>query len=89
MLTIFSVPKPFAGDAAVIQRNALASWSRLPGPVQMLLFGDEDGVAAAAAEFGALHIPGVAQNAYGTPLLDSVNAYVAPGSAGLACGPLS
>jgi hypothetical protein len=71
MLTLFSVPKPFAGHIDVIQRNALASWKRLPG-VEVVLFGDEPGTADVAREVGALHVPEVAVNEFGTPLLDSV-----------------
>jgi hypothetical protein len=70
MLTIFGVPKPFQGHAALIQRNALGSWKRLGG--EMILFGDEEGIADAAREFGARHAPEVARNRFGTPLLDDV-----------------
>ncbi len=38
----------------------------------MLLFGEEDGLADAAADLGARHIPQVNRNEYGTPLLNSV-----------------
>jgi hypothetical protein len=65
-ITFFSVPKPFVGHVGVIQRNALASWSRLGG---VIVFGDEPGVAEAARDAGARHVPDVAQNDYGTPLL--------------------
>ncbi|MBS0208556.1 MAG: hypothetical protein JSS27_06330 [Planctomycetes bacterium] len=71
MLTFFTAPKPFTGHAAIIQRNALASWKRLSG-CQLILCGDDVGVAEAAAEFGALHLPQVDRNQYGTPLLDSM-----------------
>jgi len=70
VLTLFTVPKPFEGHIDVIQRNALESWSRLPG-VEILLCGDEDGVAAAATEFGASHLPDIARNEFGTPLVGS------------------
>ena len=29
MITLFAIPKAFAGRAGVIQRNAIASWTRL------------------------------------------------------------
>jgi hypothetical protein len=70
MLTIFAVPKPFRGYVALIQRNALGSWMRLSSEV--ILFGDEEGIADAAREFGARHVSEVARNRFGTPLLDDV-----------------
>ncbi|HEB60736.1 MAG TPA: hypothetical protein ENJ06_02825 [Phycisphaeraceae bacterium] len=68
-LTIFAIPKPFAGHTGVIQRNALRSWVAQGVPV--ILVGDEDGMAEMAAEINALHIPDVDKNDLGTPLLDS------------------
>jgi hypothetical protein len=71
MITIFAVPKAFAGHIRVIQRNALRSWRRLSPRVEIVLLGNDDGVREAAREFGAKHVP-VACNAYGTPRLDSI-----------------
>ena len=39
MLTILSTPKGFAGLFAVIQRNAIESWTRLEPRPQIILFG--------------------------------------------------
>jgi hypothetical protein len=72
VLTLFAVPKPFHGLAATVQHNALASWTRLGDDVRLILFGDDEGVAEAAATYGATHVPDVTVNEYGTPLLDSV-----------------
>lgn len=69
MLTIFSIPKPFAGPIALIQRNALASWIRLGPDIEVILLGNDDGVAAAAREFGARHEPTIKVNSHGTPLI--------------------
>jgi hypothetical protein len=74
VITIFACPKPFRGHEAVIQRNALRSWvERVPG-AEVLLFGNEEGTAETAKEFGFSHVPDVARNALGTPLLSSVYA---------------
>lgn len=72
MLTIFSIPKPFQGHIAVIQRNAIQSWTRLHPDCEIILCGDDDGVREAAGKFRTRHIPGVTRNDFGTPLLDSV-----------------
>ena len=61
-----------AGEAARIQRNAIGSWRRLGDDVQVVLVGDDEGVAAVAVELGVDHVGGTATNEYGTPELDSV-----------------
>ena len=72
-ITIFTSPKPFTDPhIAVIQRNAIRSWIELGDEVQVILFGDEEGVADAAAEFGAIHAPNVRLNSSGTPLLSDL-----------------
>ena len=72
MLTVFTAPKAMSGDADRIQRNAIGSWLRLHPDVQVVLVGDDPGVAEAAAELGADHVAGVAPNEHGTPRLDAV-----------------
>lgn len=72
MLTIFSIPKPFQGHIDIIQRNAIKSWTLLDPNVEVILFGEEEGVANAARELGVRHEPHVNRNEFGTPLLDSV-----------------
>ena len=72
LLTLFSSPKPFTDPkVAVIQENAIGSWVRLPD-VQVLLMGDEEGLARVALASGAKHVPNVATNAAGTPLISSM-----------------
>jgi hypothetical protein len=71
MLTVFSIPKPFAGHIGVIQRNALGSWIRLGEGVQVILLGNDAGVAEAAREAGAEHVPDIDRTEYGTPLVNS------------------
>src|SRR5438270_90663 len=71
-LTILACPKPFAGIVAVTQRNAIESWTRLEPRPQIVLFGDELGVAAICADLRLEHVPNVRRNMRGTPLLDDV-----------------
>jgi hypothetical protein len=72
LLTIFSAPKPFTREhIRLIQRNALGSWLQLDG-VEVILLGDEEGIAETAHEFGVKHIAGVDCNESGTPRLDSI-----------------
>ena len=71
MLTVFAVPKPFAGHIGVIQRNAVRSWRALHPECQILLCGDEAGSAEAAFELGVERLLDVDTNDFGTPLLSS------------------
>lgn len=70
MITFFAIPKAFSGHIGTIQLNAVRSWARL-ADCQVLLLGRDPGVAEAAAEIGAEHLPDVAVNEFNTPLLDS------------------
>jgi hypothetical protein len=70
MITLFTIPKAFRDRAAVHQRNAIASWTRLPG-VEVIVCGDDPGAAEAAAEWGARHLPDIERNERGTPYVSS------------------
>ena len=72
MLTLFSCPKPFLGPFNVIQRNAIQSWQRLGSEVEVILMGDDQGTSEVAKEFGIHHIPDIARNPFGTPLIRSL-----------------
>ena len=71
MLTIFTIPKAFEGRIGPIQFNAIGSWLRLQPACEVLLFGDEDGTAEAAAQLGVRHVPGIECSEHGTPLVSS------------------
>ena len=70
VLTILTVPKPFRGHIGDIQRNAIESWRALHPDVQIILIGDEEGVAQTARDGGVDHAGGLARNDRGTPRLD-------------------
>jgi hypothetical protein len=72
LITLFSAPKPFSDPhIATIQRNAIKSWKLLPD-VEVILLGEETGLPEAARELGVKHIPNVARNESGTPLISSM-----------------
>jgi hypothetical protein len=72
LITLFSAPKPFTNPhIAMIQRNAIKSWTLLPD-VEVILLGEETGLAEAAKELGVKHLPNVARNESGTPLISSM-----------------
>ena len=73
LITLFTAPKPFTNPhIALIQRNALRSWQALGPEVEVVLIGQEEGLADAAAELGFTHQPEVARNALGTPLVSAI-----------------
>ena len=55
----------------MIQRNAIQSWTLLP-EVEVILLGEETGLAEAARELGVKHLPQVERNANGVPLISSM-----------------
>jgi hypothetical protein len=55
----------------MIQRNAIKSWTLLPD-VEVILLGEETGLAEAAQELGVRHIPNVERNDNGIPLISSM-----------------
>ncbi|MBV6391081.1 MAG: hypothetical protein KPEEDBHJ_00285 [Anaerolineales bacterium] len=72
LITFFSAPKPFADPhIAMIQRNAIKSWTALPD-VEVILLGDEVGLAEVAKELNVKHIPNVKVNENGVPLISSM-----------------
>ncbi|MGD0085397.1 MAG: FkbM family methyltransferase [Acidimicrobiales bacterium] len=72
MLTIFSTAKPFRGHPAIIQRNAITSWLQLVPTPEIILFGDDDGVAELCDELGLRHVADVKTSESGAPLVSDM-----------------
>jgi len=71
MLTFFCVPKPFDDrHIAIIQKNAILSWKKLRPVCEIILIGDERGVADIAREYGVVYVPEIKKNENGTPLVN-------------------
>ena len=82
LITIFSAPKPFTDPhIANIQRNAITSWTKL-SDVEVILIGDETGLAHAARELGVKHIENVPHSPSGAPLMDAMFTLTRQHSAG-------
>jgi hypothetical protein len=69
VLTIFTIPKPFRGHFGVIQRNALTALTKLSPRPDIIVFGNEEGAAEITRELGIRHVPDVARNEFGTPII--------------------
>jgi len=72
LITLFSAPKPFTNPhIAIIQRNAIASWTKLPD-VDVILLGDEPGLEDAARDLGVEHIREIPRSPSGAPMMDAM-----------------
>jgi len=72
LITFFSAPKPFTDPHIdMIQRNAIKSWTLLED-VEVILLGNEAGIAEIAKELNIKHFPDVKLNENGTPLISSM-----------------
>ena len=86
VLTLFSAPKPFKGIIGTIQTNAILSWQAIRPEPQVILIGNEQGVAGFADKHGIKHIPGVECNSKGVPLIPSIFSIARrEGSASILC----
>lgn len=73
MLMLFTTLRPFTdAHVALIQRNAIGRWLTLESMPQIVLMGDDAGVAEVAQESGLLHLPDVETNEEGTPMRSSM-----------------
>jgi len=70
LVTLFTTCKPFAGEATILQMNALRSWQLLGLPI--IICGDEEGAKEAAIEVGAFHVSAIERNDKGTPYILSI-----------------
>ncbi len=73
LITLFTSPKPFTNPHIdIIQRNAIQSWLHLGPDVEVLLVGNEAGMAEVSAEYGVRRLAEVCCNDQGTPLVSSI-----------------
>ena len=69
MLTIFTIPKAFRGHIKIIQKNAIQSWLSIHPDVEIILFGNDEGVVETAKQFKIKNYSEVEVNEFGTPLV--------------------
>jgi len=73
LITLFTAPKPFVDPhIEIIQRNTLRNWLVIDDSVEVVVIGDEPGIAEVCAELDILHLPDVRCNEMGTPLISSI-----------------
>ena len=69
-LTFFTTCKPFVGEAAIMQKNALKSWSELGIPT--IVFGSDKGSQEIARELNFDYYPEVECSESGIPLVSDM-----------------
>jgi|SRR5580700_888689 hypothetical protein len=72
MLTIFTTAKPFRDHIAIIQRNALKSWTLLDPDVEVIVFGDDAGSAEAGRDLGLRHETQIDRTELGSIRVDAM-----------------
>ncbi|MBW8014707.1 MAG: hypothetical protein FVQ82_00845 [Planctomycetes bacterium] len=72
MITFLSSPKPFVGNAGRIQRNAICSWKAVHPDVEVIIYGDGEGVADVCSEMGLRHIPDIPCAPSGIPFFNGI-----------------
>ncbi len=72
MITFLASPKPFTGLALEQQMAAITSWRALHDDVEVLLYGDAAGMEQACSAAGAVAMPEIAVNEFGTPLFGAI-----------------
>jgi hypothetical protein len=81
--TVFAAMRPFVGEFAALQRNAVLSWLAVRPACHVVLIEDEAGTTAhAVADLPVIVRTGVRRSGLGAPLFDSfvdLGARVAPG----------
>jgi len=71
-MVIFSASKPFTDpQIALIQRNAIQSWLKLPA-VEVLMVGDDASIVETATEPGARNVAAVPCSQNGLPLISGM-----------------
>lgn len=72
MLTLLSSPKSFTGYTGKIQRNAIRSWLAIHPDVDVIIYGDGEGVAEACHEMGVDHVPDTPCSSSGVPYFNGI-----------------
>jgi hypothetical protein len=66
--TFFTIPKAFEGTVGIAQQNAISSWKKM---ANVIVFGDDAGVAEFAEKLSVDHVGEIEKNENGTPLVNS------------------
>lgn len=77
MITYLSSPKPFTEKIASLQFNAIRSWLATTPEVEVILYGDSEGIEDASRQLGVKYVKDIAKSEYGTPLFGAIAEHAA------------
>jgi len=77
MITFLSSPKPFKGESISIQIKAIKSWLSLDPEIEVILYGNSEGIEKVAFELGIQNVPDIETNEFGTPLFGAIAEHAA------------
>jgi len=72
MISFLASPKAFAGRSAIQQKAAVRSWLAVGVGIEVILYGDSPGTAAACVELGIRHVPYVEATKLGVPYFGAI-----------------
>lgn len=72
MLTFLTSPKSFTGHAGNIQRNAIRSWLAVYPDVEIIIYGDGEGVSEACQALEVRHVPDTPCSPSGVPYFNGI-----------------
>jgi hypothetical protein len=72
VLSFLASPKPFVGHAGVIQRNAIRSWKAVNPDVEVIIYGDGEGVSEVCRDMGLQHVPDIPCSPSGVPYFNEI-----------------
>ena len=67
MISLLTSLKPFTGDAIRLQEYALSNWRRLHPNLEIILYGEGEGISECAYRYGAKHVTNIRCNPKGIP----------------------
>lgn len=72
MITFFTSCKPFIGEDAMAQKNAISSWKQLHPELEIIIFGDDQGAKECAEELDVRHVPEIERSEFGNPFVSDL-----------------
>ena len=72
MISILTSPKSFSPDFASIQDRAIESWKQIHPDIEIILYGMDQGIDAAAARHGCRHVSQIPCSKTGVPFFNAI-----------------
>ena len=77
MISFLTSPKGFKKESKLLQERAVESWKNTHPEAEVILYGNEEGVAEAASGLGVRHVPVIGASPRGVPRFDAMVGHAA------------